>query len=203
MIVGGSFDPPHVAHFYFAQRAAEVTGSRLIILVPAARSPHKSINPGAGPAHRLAMLRLAAQAGLQTPWTICDFELLRPPPSYTVDTLRAIRERLGPHVSMRLLIGSDQLKQFSSWRQTGEVTRLAEPIVALREPDSISSLRAHTDYDPRWDHWIMQGEQHLPITSTEIRHKLASGQTVHPMIDPSVSEYISRHGLYAPLSSQH
>src|SRR3954469_24086147 len=83
-IYGGTFDPVHHAHLILAREACEQLGLQRVVFVPAATSPFKEA-PAANPATRLLMLR-AATAG-QEYFVVNDFEILRPPPSFTIDTV--------------------------------------------------------------------------------------------------------------------
>lgn len=191
LIVGGTFDPPHRAHVTLAQQAAEQTQCDWTIFIPAARSPHKDETPTPGD-HRVAMLRLAIQ-DLDCA-SISDCELNSPPPNYTLDTLGAIREALGPHVELRLLMGSDQLRTFGRWHRPDEILKLATPVVVLRPPDDRASLRQHGIPEERLA-WIIDTLL-MDIDATSIRQRLRAGEDVEDQVDPAVGEYIGRYSLY-------
>ncbi|MFN3166788.1 MAG: nicotinate (nicotinamide) nucleotide adenylyltransferase [Phycisphaeraceae bacterium] len=200
LLFGGSFDPPHRAHVELPQQAGRAIAADLIAYVPAGRAPHKLDQQQTDPRHRLAMLRLALQDRPgPIPTAVLTDEIDRGPdqPSYTVDTLSAIRERLGPEVELRLLIGADQLRIFDQWRQPGRIVALAEPVVMVRPPDTRVTLLKALPADQRgaWRDRLIDIDV-LDINSTEIRERLSVGRSVDGLIAPSVAAYAAQHGLY-------
>jgi len=200
LIFGGSFDPPHRAHLELPCVVANQLGCDVIVYVPAGRAPHKLDQEQTDPAHRLAMLRLAL-AGREDAVVLSD-EVERVSddrPSYTVDTLQRLRERISPDATMRLLIGADQVRIFDSWHQPERVVALAEPAVMVRPPDTRESLLASLDGDADralWAPRLVEVPQ-LEISSTEIRGSVAAGESIDAWVCAEVERYISEHGLYA------
>src|SRR5580700_4198322 len=112
--LGGSFNPIHHAHLICARAAAEAVGADSVVLIPACQSPLKTGQTGMAPAEdRLRMCQLAIEgiAGFE----IDDCELHRPGPSYTIDTVRQLRQEGWKEVAW--LIGADMVQNFLSWRQ--------------------------------------------------------------------------------------
>jgi len=201
LVFGGTFDPPHIAHLVLPLRAAEVLGLEAVAYVPAANPPHKHGQPRSSAAHRLAMLRLAlAEAPNAVILTDeLDRAAKRPAqPSYTVDTLTVLRERLGPGVRMRLLIGADQLRIFPTWRQWRRVVELAEPVVMLRPPQTRAGLWGSLPGELRraeWESRLVDLPQ-MEISATEIRRRVARGLGIGGLVHPQVADYVRRWGLY-------
>ncbi|HEX7010263.1 MAG TPA: nicotinate (nicotinamide) nucleotide adenylyltransferase, partial [Phycisphaeraceae bacterium] len=143
IVFGGSFDPPHLAHVALPELVRQKIGADLVAYVPAGRAPHKLDQPQTPAHHRLAMLRLALADSPRC--VILTDEIERASqglPSYTVDTLEALRGRLGPNVRMWLLIGADQWRIFSQWKSPRRIMELAQPLVMIRPPDTAESLSA-------------------------------------------------------------
>src|ERR1043166_4330077 len=113
-IYGGTFDPVHHAHLILAREAIETLCLEKVILVPAAISPLKKAAPVASGDVRLAMLRAAIKS--QPEFDVDECELLRPPPSYTIDTVEEIRRRESDAV-LYCLIGDDNIEQLSQWHR--------------------------------------------------------------------------------------
>lgn len=130
LIFGGAFDPPHRAHIALPQMVAERIGADWVLYIPAAAPPLKD-GPAASGEDRIAMLNAAL--GPEARASVTNLELARGGQSYTVDTLADLRDRL-PGVTLRLLIGADQARQFHKWREARRVIALAEPVVMLRPP---------------------------------------------------------------------
>jgi nicotinate-nucleotide adenylyltransferase len=200
IIFGGSFDPPHVAHVALPGAVREAVGGDVVAYVPAAKAPHKLDKVQTDPAHRLAMLRLAL-TGVGDAAVVTD-ELDRAAdgkPSYTVDTLEGLRERLGVGVTMRLLIGADQVRIFDQWREPERVIGLAEPWVMVRPPESRGSLLDSLPDDEARGQWEprLVDVPAMEISSTDIRERVARGESIVGMVCPAVEQYIKEHGLYA------
>lgn len=137
-VLGGTFDPPHRGHLDLARSALRLLKLNLILVVPARRSPFKGARPTVD-RHRLAMLRLAFRGmeGVR----ISPMELKRPAPSYTVDTLKALKRRW-PKAELFLLVGEDAAKDLPKWKQAKEIRRIASvAIFPRRLPVSSSGIR--------------------------------------------------------------
>lgn len=191
LVVGGTFDPPHRAHLRLAMEAADAASCDHVLFVPAQQSPLKQ-EPQTPRRHRLAMLRLALED--QPRASISTFELDRAGPSYTVDTLEALRAALPDAVELRLFMGSDQFRSLNRWRQPERIVQLAPPVVVLRAPDTRESLRASGIPAERLA-WVVDVPLDY-VSSTEVRGRLAGGEEVAGLLDPRVLEYIRAHQLY-------
>ena len=203
LLFGGVFDPPHIAHVRLAVHARdENLGSDThLVYVPAARSPHKAAGPAAADRHRLAMLALAVHDVPHC--AIWTDEIDRGGSSFWIDTLGRARALLGPHVSMRFLIGADQAAAFDRWRDFRDILALADPLVLLREPmlsghALLERMRATGSWSEvdlaRWSGFVWDGSP-ASASSTESRSQVVAGEPPAD-IDPRVLEYIERQGLY-------
>ena len=123
---GGSFNPIHFGHLLVADEIAELLALDRVLFVPAASPPHKPASELAPAAHRFEMTKRAV--GEHPRFEVSDVELARSGPSYTVDTLEALRERGDLH----LLIGSETFLDLLSWREPRRVATLARLIVVPR-----------------------------------------------------------------------
>jgi nicotinate-nucleotide adenylyltransferase len=183
-LFGGSFDPVHHGHLIVGQAAAEALGLESLRFVPAREQPFKRGRHGASPEHRAAMLDLAvansARLGVERA------ELTRPGPSYTVDTLRAIRER-EPGIELTLLLGADAAAELEAWHQADEIPRLATVVVFARHGVAVpgSRLIARTIEVPA-----------IEISATEVRRRAREGRSLRYWVPDAVAEYITRHRLY-------
>jgi nicotinate-nucleotide adenylyltransferase len=183
-VFGGSFDPVHVGHITVADAAAAALGLGIVHLVPAYDQPFKSGEHRAGPEHRLAMLERAV---VRHPRLVADGrEICRRGVSYTVDTLREMRQEY-PGDSLSLLVGADAAMDLPNWRDVGEVTHLAR-IVALTRPDA--ALPDH----PMVDQCLAVPA--IDVSATEVRRRVACGESIADLVPPAVAAYIASHGLY-------
>ena len=199
LIFGGTFDPPHLAHSALPPLVARELRCARIIYVPAAISPLKADCPPAPAAHRLAMLRIALR-DLHSA-EISTIELDRPGPSFTIDTIECLQHGLAQNVDLRLLIGSDQATDFQRWRRWKDILELAPPAVILRPPldRDIFAAQLSQCWDAamiaRWLGWTVDVPL-MDISATEIRRRLASGDSTDGLVDADVRRYIEQHGLY-------
>lgn len=141
MIFGGSFDPPHLGHLAMARYVLDEGLTRTLDFIPAALSPFKvNEEPPAQPQRRLDMLRLGVEEELkQRPVRILEIELLRPPPSYTVDTCRSLREEF-PGERIGLLLGSDSFPHFHRWFAPDEILKHHPLVVFMRPGDDRQAI---------------------------------------------------------------
>ena len=198
ILFGGTFDPVHTGHIAVAQAAAEKIGAGKVILIPARRSPHKEQKPAAVDNDRIAMLKLAV-AG-KSLFQISPVEFNRAEPSYTIDTIRHFRQKLGTHCQLYWLIGADMLKDLPKWHRIDELLRECPICVMNRggfdRPD-FDSLAAKLGKEAAEK--LRQNMIKTPlieISSTDIRQKVSQNQNVSKFLHPDVLNYIKSHRLY-------
>lgn len=185
LLVGGTFDPPHVAHVAVASAVADALDAERILFIPAEVSPHKVAEPPAAAAHRIAMLRIALRGEPRA--SIDPIEVERGGTSFFVDTVRTLAER---HAApLRFLIGSDQARGFARWRDPEGIRAHATPVVVLRPPDDESDVPAALrDF--------LLPAPYLDVSATEVRTRLAAGAGIDDLVGPEIAAYIREHRLY-------
>ncbi len=199
-IYGGTFDPIHLGHLAAAKTVAEELELDRLLLIPAAIPPHKALKKRSAAAeHRLAMTRLAAESLRMEQISVTDLEMRREGPSYTVDTLREIHAEY-PEAELWLMVGTDMLESFASWREPGEILRLAGLCAFGRnEEDTERSLSCHAEklraQYPGARLRVLTLPNLVEISSTEVRAGLAE-ERGEEFLAPAVYGYILRHGLY-------
>lgn len=183
-VFGGSFDPVHHGHLIAADRAIEALGLDAVLFVPCARQPLKANGPVGTPEQRLAMLRAATLDHPRFAVETCELE--RPAPSYTVDTLRALRQRW-PDRGLVLILGADAAAELPSWRAADQVARLAEIAVLTRPgaPEVPSALARHVVAAPA-----------IEISASEIRARCLAGKSIRYLVPDAVAAYIAKNRLY-------
>jgi nicotinate-nucleotide adenylyltransferase len=184
-VLGGSFDPLHLGHLWIAILSREQIGLDSVLLIPAAIPPHKGNGTVAPYAFRLEMIRLAvaSHAGL----VASDIEADRHP-SYTVDTLRRLRERIAPEDEVWLLMGGDSLEDLATWREPDEILRLAHLGIYGRPCHPVplpAGARAR---------WITGPE--CGISSTMIRERLGAGLPINRFVPAEIAQLIEASGHY-------
>lgn len=199
--MGGTFDPPHVAHLVLAEAARSQLSLERVIFVPAG-DPWRKADREVTPAFdRLAMLRLAVAGDPY--FEVCDVEVRKKGPSYTVDTLSALRERLGPGSELYFILGEDALRDLPNWKEPRRLTELAWLAAARRGGGRPGSRELVSEELERAVPGI--GKRVVPIdmpvidvSATRLRERARSGASLRYLVPPAVEEYIRRHGLYSP-----
>lgn len=200
VLFGGTFDPVHYGHLIVARAVAEHLQAGPVRLAPTGSPPHKP-PPIASAQDRLAMLRLATVG--ESALELCDVEIHRTGPSYTIDTLHELRRCFSSDVRMRWIIGADMLADLPTWRRVDEVLELADMVVVAR-PSGPADLQAVLDslqgkISTRNIKMLRQNIVTVPqidISSTMIRHRLKQGRSIRYLTPPEVVQYIDDKSIY-------
>jgi len=193
-ILGGTFDPIHLGHLIAAEEVRVRLSLQQVIFVPAWVSPLKLGHRAAAPECRLRMVESAIQ---DNPYFgVSRIELDREGPSFTVDTLSAIREACGADVELFFILGADSLSSLKAWRRPQDILRLAR-LVAVSRPTYDIDLRALEQDLPG----ISQATDlvttvEIGISATDIRARVAQGLSIRYLVHPAVETYILDHCLY-------
>jgi nicotinate-nucleotide adenylyltransferase len=190
-VFGGTFDPVHNGHVLPIEAAAMKFHLQRVFYVPARLSPHKETAP-TDPRHRVAMLALALSG--RPDWSIDLDELDRDPPSWTVDTLRAVAAR-HPADELWLLMGTDILAGFDRWRAPAEILQLCRIAAFHREPFAGADVRV-PDVAGLSDRLAVFDAGSVKISATDLRKDLEEGRSIAGKVPGPVAEYITKHGLY-------
>ena len=194
-LLGGSFDPVHIAHLALAQTALHALTLDQVQLIPAGQ-PWQRPPLGASPEHRLHMLELATKD--QTGIVVNPIEIHRTGPTYTIDTLNALE----PSHDYFWILGADQLENFCTWRQWAEIADIVQLAIAQR-PGSTLSIPAELS------EWLAHHKRTLlflpfepqDVSATAIRQQLANEQSARDLLPEVVEHYIHEHGLYRSLKA--
>lgn len=185
-IFGGSFDPPHEGHRHLARSASATLGLDRIFWVPAQDPPHKA-KPDTPFEHRVAMARLAV-ADMPDQY-VSDIESRLPSPSYSLNTIQAMKAEYGSNHAWHLLIGADNWAIFPTWHRWQDVLREATLVVYPRMGETLETLPPGVIGLPMAE---------IPGASSRIREILAAtGDLERAGVLPALRGYIREHGLYA------
>lgn len=204
-IFGGTFDPVHCAHLAVANAVYQALALDALYMIPCWQSPHRD-KPTVAAEHRLAMLQAAL--GEQSPLQIDARELQRSGPSYSVETLRALRAE-HPQAQLFLILGADAFQHFLHWHCWEEILQLVHlvvvqrpghPLLDAQSDPALAALvdaRRSNDLPKTRAGAIMSVEMPpSPISATEIRQLLQTGQVADNYLPTAVTQYIQQHGLY-------
>jgi len=207
-VFGGSFNPIHFGHLLVADEVVEALDLSRLLLVPAALPPHKLGAELAPAPARFEMTALAARG--HDRFEVCDIELRRSGPSYTVDTLVALHGR----GELYLVIGSETFLDLLSWKDPSRVARLARLVVVPRigtgfDPEAAVArmvlaelglppfvpLRPGLDVSATAGPLLVAASS-LPISASEIRRRAREGRSLGFRLPDDVVDYIREHRLY-------
>jgi asparaginyl-tRNA synthetase len=197
-LLGGSFNPPHEGHLAIARAVRDALGLDELILIPAARPPHKPDNRDmASPRDRLEMTRRAAEAD---GFGVSDLELLRVGPSYTIDTVRALKaERPGD--TFFWVVGGDTVGELPTWKSAAAL--LAEvAFVPVARPGydleaGLAAVEQHLGAEAAAglrERVVTVAPQ--DVSSTEVRRRVLAGETIEGLVPSTVEAFIRAEGLY-------
>ncbi|XZE54948.1 nicotinate (nicotinamide) nucleotide adenylyltransferase [Planctomycetaceae bacterium SH139] len=216
-ILGGSFDPVHYGHLILAETCREHLRLDQVLLIPAATSPLKPRGPNASGRQRMEMLQLALDASQDSAsdnsasdnsasadLRVDSLELDRGGVSYTLETVRLLAAR-EPHSQLVLLIGGDSLASLADWHQPAELLKLVELGVVTRSGHAEPDLGAAQAMLPAAERALFRGSlvpmPTLELSSTELRARIAAGQSIRFRTPPAVVDYIKAAGLYRAASA--
>jgi nicotinate-nucleotide adenylyltransferase len=198
-VLGGTFNPVHIGHLIVAQMAMERFELGRVLFVPSATPPHKNGCGLADGPHRLAMVQTAIEGDLH--FEASDIEIQRGGRSFTIDTIRTLRERV-PGAEWLFIIGADTLTELRLWREIETLLTLVRFVTLARPGTDLAALRANPDrlrLPPPWPERLLadvaEGRQ-VDISSSDIRHRLAEGMSIRYLVPPGVEMYITEHNLY-------
>ena len=192
-LLGGSFDPVHVAHLIVAEAAADALGVAVYFL-PAREQPFKRAAHQATPEQRAEMLELAVAGNSRL--GVERIELGLPTPSYTVRTLRALSERAPEGRGagggcggnrFTLLLGADAARDLADWWEVEALPALADVVVFARPGASVVRHPLITR---------VIAVPSIDVSATKVRERVKQGRSIRYLVPESVREYIEAHGLY-------
>ena len=197
-VLGGSFNPIHNGHLAVARSAMERIPLDAMLFIPAKEPPHKTPKDLAPAEDRLAMAELAVKANDN--FTVSDIELSRADKSYTFDTIKKLRESYGRGADLYFLIGADTIGELPTWKDIKELLTLCTFVTVSRpgwsktEFDGLCGIFSDRVIDDLKNHFIAMDP--VPVSSTEIRDKIAHGMSITGLVPEAVEKYIGEHGLY-------
>lgn len=208
-ILGGTFNPIHLAHLSIAEEAFSACRLDRLIFIPAAEPPHKQVADQITFAHRFAMVQ-AAIADISG-FEVSDLEVRRSGKSFTVDTLEILRQE-NPGNEFFFIVGLDSYRDIASWKDYRRIFSLSHLVVAARPGVVVKNLldplpvAMHEEFcydEPsgRFRHrsgnkLIFLTENRLGVASSKIREFLAAGKSIRHLVPAVVADYIQEHQLY-------
>ena len=188
-LLGGAFDPPHLGHLTVAREGLRQLELRSLLVVVTGDAPHKVVRTDAEVRVSLAQLAFAGLDAVE----VSRVELDRPGPSYTLDTVRWARQRYGNPV---FLIGADEFADFLEWHEPDGVLEAARLAVATRPGYARAQLDVVLEALARPERVELFSIPETPISSSEIRRRVAAGLAIDHLVPAPVASEIRKRGLY-------
>ena len=194
-VLGGTFDPVHVGHLVIAEEARLRLGLSQVVFVPAGQPWLKQDRDISSGEHRLEMIRLAIAPNAFFRASTVDLE--RPGPSYTVDTLAALKRELGQEANLYFILGLDALAGLPTWKEPQKIVELCYLVAARRsEAMDVNMDSIERSIPSISSRIIILDNPLIDISSSEIRQRVAEGKSIHEMVPDVVERYIRERGLY-------
>jgi nicotinate-nucleotide adenylyltransferase len=199
-VIGGSFDPIHIAHLLMADTVREALSLDRVLFMPAGQQPLKRGKPATPAEQRAAMVQLAIEGNPY--FLLSRVDLDRTGPSYTADSVERLRQEWGgpDQVAMWFITGTDSLLTMPQWREPGRIlahTRLAviqRPNFSADGTGTMDALEAQIPGIKAAIDWVPAPL--MEISSTDMRERVRAGRSIRYRTSEPVREYIESHGLY-------
>ena len=195
-LLGGSFNPVHNGHLTLAQDAREAFMLDRVVFIPCYTPPHKSSKNLISSDYRLHMLKLAIDqlVGME----VSDIEIQRGEVSYTIDTLKTLKEQW-PGDDLYFIIGADMLLELHTWKDVYQILELCHIVTMARpgcdKPLTPESIQLQSPWPNELYKNIFQGHL-VDISSTEIRERVRRGESIHDLVPSNVDVWILKEGVY-------
>jgi nicotinate-nucleotide adenylyltransferase len=193
-ILGGAFNPPHLGHLVCAQEARTQLELDRVVLVPVGEAPHRVLEEDPGPEARLALTELAVEGDPHL--TVSRIELDRPGPSYTADTLAALRDA-APHAELTLVLGGDQAAALPAWHEPERVLELAEVAAVERVAWARDAIMRSLAGLAGAERLRFVDMPLIEISSSDLRRRAAAGLPLRYLVPDRVADLIAERGLYS------
>ncbi|OQY34627.1 MAG: nicotinate (nicotinamide) nucleotide adenylyltransferase [Spirochaetaceae bacterium 4572_59] len=185
VMLGGTFNPPHNGHIAMADLVRRNCSYDQVVLIPSFQPPHKTVFSDVNIHQRLAMTELAAKE-IENAF-VSDCEMIREGVSYSLDTVRYLKEKYSLDGKPGLIIGDDLIPGFSSWHSVDMLVEEVDLIV-LHRGDS-------EKLDLPYPHSYLSNPI-ISLSSSEIRSKVEKGLSIDADVPGSIVSYIRSEGLY-------
>jgi len=194
-LFGGTFNPIHLGHVRVAEEALKQFGLRQVVFLPTGRPPHKPVAEGVLGEDRYEMVRLAVEG--RPGMTVSRHELDQPGPTYTVDTVRVLKEHYPEGVAY--LVGADIICSIDSWKQGDQLIRSCPFIVAPRKGIGPEAFCGKVFAGAELYFLCME---EIALSSREIRERYRQDQATDELVPPPVDAFIRARGLYRMAGSE-
>jgi nicotinate-nucleotide adenylyltransferase len=193
-ILGGTFDPPHNGHLLIAREAQTQLGLTQVLFAPTRQPPHKNPAEHTSIEHRLAMVRLAIAPYPQ--FVLSRVDVDRPGPTYTVDTLRLLREQFGKQSELFFIMGMDSLANILTWRTPEQLIHLCKLAVFQRPGFAVDLDTLDQKIPGLSERVVFLQSPALDIAASDLQKRVRARQPIAHLVPEMVERYIAENRLY-------
>lgn len=213
-VFGGTFNPVHIGHAMLADTIVKELGYDKVLFVPTYQPPHKDSSKIVAAEHRMEMISRFCKTEGNGHFELESCEIDRGGISYTSDTLEYLTQKYEGKLSSKLafVMGDEVAAEFHKWRNPQKISELANLLIVHRYPDvkalesSLYDNKPTGDYKGdfsvkfdsktfEWPHIYLETPM-LPVSSTDIRRRIAEGKSFRYLVPPAVFDYINENELY-------
>jgi len=193
-IMGGTFDPIHLGHLVAAEEARVKLSLSRVIFIPNGSPPHKKDYTVTAAEARYEMVVLATASNPY--FEASRIEIDRPGPSYSVDTVQEIKETIDPATKLYFVTGADAILELCTWHQPRRLAELCELVAVMRPGYELEPLDEVLGSELAERIRVLRVPG-VEVSSTELRRRAVSGESLRYLTPPSVVSYIAGHHLYS------
>ena len=186
-ILGGTFNPPHIGHLIVAESVRDQLKLDKILFVPSYSPPHKLYSQVALPTQRYEMVEIALEKNRN--FSASDIEIAREGKSYTIDTINSLIS-IYPGSQLYLIIGLDNLMDFSDWKSPNDIISKVELVVTNRPGYNVEVKNEFKRYA------TIVKVPSIDISSSDIRRRVKMGRSIRYLVPFEIEQYIFKKGLY-------
>jgi nicotinate-nucleotide adenylyltransferase len=194
-VLGGTFDPVHLGHLIVAEEVRQKLGLQEVLLIPAGRPWLKAGEEVSAPEHRLEMAILATASNPYL--NVSTLEIERSGPTYSIDTVVELRAGLGASASIFFIMGYDTVAELDRWKDARRLVELCQVVAVPRPGHAKLDLRSLERGIPEASQRLRKVDvPQIDISASEIRRRVARGQTIRYLVPDEVGDYIAANKLY-------
>jgi nicotinate-nucleotide adenylyltransferase len=187
-VMGGTFDPVHHGHLVAASEVASLFGLDEVVFVPTGEPWQKSERRVSAAEDRYLMTVIATASNPR--FAVSRIDIDRPGPTYTIDTLRELRELRGPEAELFFITGADALRQLMSWQDADQLFELAHFVGCTRPGHRLTGAGLPVEQVS------LVEIPALAISSTACRDRVAKGEPIWYLVPDGIVQYIAKRSLY-------
>ena len=188
-LFGGTFNPLHNAHLVVAEKALAQYALAEVVFIPSGIPPHKQVEDGVDKQDRYEMVEQAIASDAR--FSVSRIEIDRQGPSYTIDTIRSLKEVYPQGVCF--IVGADLLLQIETWKEPQELLASVPFVIAPRDGVHREAF-LRPPFDRARLHFLAMEE--VDLSSSWLRERVRKGEEIQQWVPPVVAEYIEQHGFY-------